>query len=264
MCEVLVLLHGLLLFAPWGAWCDTEPPKRLLWLPPLLAGRAELAEVCFMAGVWLIPSPVAVVNVKFLFRDPWDCRIPPNSGVWYLHTWKGMPWLFSPRATSAAAALGQLWKDLLESFFFSGLLLLLLVYQREKLWRDLSLCLLCPWRVCVCVCRHCSSAPATPAALGQGGRWELPDEVGNSVNWSRDGCWKVGGRLLRCKWKGWRTQNCWVSLLVLFVSCLKIYSGILILVIRITTQRNMAECGQSCPGRSKGNLRGMKAVFVVR
>lgn len=65
-----MLLHGLLLFAPWGTWCGTEPPNRLLSLLPLLAGRAELAEVCFMAGVWLIPSPVAAVNVEFLFRDP--------------------------------------------------------------------------------------------------------------------------------------------------------------------------------------------------
>lgn len=26
------------------------------------------------------------------------------------------------------------------------------------------------------------------------GRWELPEEVGNPVNWSHNGCWKDGGR----------------------------------------------------------------------
>lgn len=65
-----MLLHGLLLFAPWGAWCGTEPPNRLLSLPPLLAGRAELTEVCFMAGVWLIPSPVLLLMSSFFSVIP--------------------------------------------------------------------------------------------------------------------------------------------------------------------------------------------------
>lgn len=89
--EVLVLLHGLLLFAPWGVWCGTGPLNQLLSPPPLLAGRAELAEVWLMAEVWLILSPVTVVNVEFPFHNPWHCRSPSNSGVWYLHTWKRMP-----------------------------------------------------------------------------------------------------------------------------------------------------------------------------
>ena len=66
-----MLLHGLLLFAPWGAWCGTEPLNRLLSPPSLLAGRAELAEVWLITEVvWLILSPVTVVNVQFLFHDP--------------------------------------------------------------------------------------------------------------------------------------------------------------------------------------------------
>lgn len=181
-----MLLHGLLLFAPWGAWCGTEPPNRLLSLPPLLAGRAELAEVCFMAGVWLIPSPVLLLMSSFFSVIPETVGSLQTLEFGTCTHGKGCHNSSAPGQRQQQLHLVSCGRICWKAFFFSGLLLLLLVYQREKLWRDLSLCLLCPWPVCVCVCvqalqlstRHTSSFGArrevgAPQRGGKLSKWEL-------------------------------------------------------------------------------------------
>jgi len=54
-------------------------------------------------------------------------------------------------------------------------------------------------------------------------------------------------------------QNCWVSLLALFVTCLKTYSGILILDIRITTRKETGQnMAKAAPAEVKGTHRARK------